>query len=112
MPADIMFTGRLLTSSLDLESEVLSLTVEVAGAMPTVGALALLHPVERVAAQTWGVEARYLTVELFDGDLQACAQRLRVGHPISGHGRQVDLVPGFTTRHQFRLIAAPEDLAA
>jgi len=41
------------TSLLDLDSEVLSLTVEVTGALPTTAALDLLHPVERVAVQTW-----------------------------------------------------------
>jgi len=112
MPAEILFTGRLITSLLDLDRELLSLTVEVAGAMPTTAALALLHPVEKVAVETWGVEQRYLTVEVFDGDLRACAKQLRVGHSISGHGHQVDLVHGFSTRHQFRLVAAPEDLAA
>ena len=113
MPADILFTGRLLTSSLDLDRGFLSLTVEMTGAMPTAAALALLHPVEKVAVETWGVEQRYLTVEVSNGDLRACAKQLRVGHSISGHGRQVDLVDGCCgTRHQFRLVAAPEDLAA
>ena len=91
---------------------MLSLTVELSGALPTAAALALLHPCEQVAVATWGVEQRYLTVEVFDGDLRACAKQLRVGHAISGHGRLVDLVAGVTTRHQFRLIAVAEDLAA
>ena len=112
MPADIMFTGRLIVSLLDPIDEVLSLTVELDGAMPTAAALELLHPVERVAVETWGVEQRFLTVEVFDGDLRACSKQLRVGHTISGHGRHVDLIRGFTTRYQFHLVADPADLSA
>jgi len=112
MPADIMFTGRLIVSLLDPIAEVLSLTVELDGAMPTAAALALLHPVERVAVETWGVEQRFLTVEVSNGDLRACSKQLRVGHPISGHGRHVDLIRGFTTRYQFHLVADPADLSA
>ncbi len=112
MKSGIYFTGRLATSLLDIDSGILSLLVEVSGALPTAAALAELHPVERVAVETWGVDAKWLRVEVLEGDLRACAKRLRVGHPITGQGTALDLTAGYTTRHQFRVSATPADLAA
>ncbi len=112
MKAGIYFTGRLASKLVDLDNGILSLLIEVSGALSTPAALAELHPVERVAVETWGVDEKWLHVDVVEGDLQATAKRLRVGHPITGHGTGLDLTDGYFTRHQFRVNATPAELAA
>ena len=111
----ILFTGRVTAAHLDLAPRgeaVLSLTVAVSGALPTAAALAALHPVERVAAETWGLDSPWLTVEVQGADLPAAAARFRPGQVISGRAQAADLLPGRTPRHQLRVVAAVGDLAA
>lgn len=111
----ILFTGRVTGSHLDLDPQgesYLALTIAVTGALPTRAALAAMHPIERCAAETWGLEPAWLTVEVQGTDLAAAARQFTPGHTISGAAIAADLTPGFSTRHQLRLVARAADLAA
>ena len=66
----------------------------------------VLAAVERVAAETWGLDPDWISVEVPATDLAAVAHPFAPGRAITGSARAAALAPGVRTRHQRRVVAA------